>query len=55
MKVPELLRRLHGDIVSEVLLSMSKCIELEKLLHVHLLITLENESTLRIDPIKSVL
>ncbi|CAD8126409.1 unnamed protein product [Paramecium sonneborni] len=32
LKVPESLRKLHGDIVSEVFLAMSKCIELEKLL-----------------------
>ncbi|CAD8193089.1 unnamed protein product [Paramecium octaurelia] len=33
VKVPEILRKLHGDIVSEVFLAMSKCIELEKLLN----------------------
>jgi hypothetical protein len=55
MKVPESLRRLHGDIVSEVLLSMSKCIELEKLLQVHVYITLENESTLWLNSIESIL
>ncbi|CAD8212021.1 unnamed protein product [Paramecium pentaurelia] len=33
LKVPESLRKLHGDIVSEVFLAMSKCIELDRLLN----------------------
>ncbi|CAD8211422.1 unnamed protein product [Paramecium octaurelia] len=32
LKVPEALRKLHGDIVSEVFLAMSKCLELDRLL-----------------------
>lgn len=54
VKVPESLRKLHGDIVSEVFLAMSKCIELEKLLNVIFTLYLENELTLWFYTIKSI-